>query len=142
MKKYIVLLFALPMLLCCSSDDFTNNNPYLPGYNFNIPIDLSLPIYNPLLYTANPVVLRSAEAGINGIIIMNTGSGYVAYENTCPNQAITTCSVLQLDGILAKCPCDDVEYNLFTGQPTTPAEYGLKTYRVEMTSSSSLRVYN
>lgn len=142
MKKYLLLLFTLPLLLCCSKDDVNYNNPYLPNYNFSIAVDMSLPQYTNLLYTANPVLLNGADAGINGIIVMNTGGGYVAFENTCPNQAVTTCSVLQITGIIAKCPCDGAEYSLFDGTTTAEVQYPLKPYRVQITSGSSLRVYN
>ena len=73
---------------------------------------------------------------------MNTGGGYTAFEASCPNQDLSSCSVLDLDGILAKCPCDGVEYNLFTGQATTPVKYPLKPYRVQILTSTSIRVYN
>jgi len=73
---------------------------------------------------------------------MNTGGGYKAFEASCPNQALSSCSVLQIDGILVKCPCDNVEYSLFTGDATTKVEYPLKQYRVEVLSATMIRVYN
>jgi len=142
MKKYLLLFFALPLLLCCSSDDYNYNNPYLPNYNFSIDIDMNLPAYNNLLFTSNPVRITTAGIGINGIIVMNTGGGYTAFEATCPNQEQSACSVLQINGILAKCPCDGVEYSLFTGIATTDAQYPLKPYRVQITSGTSIRVSN
>jgi nitrite reductase/ring-hydroxylating ferredoxin subunit len=142
MKKYLVLFFALSLLLSCSKEEIRNNNPYLPSYNFDIPIDMNLPAYNNLMFTANPVVITVDGIGINGIVVMNTGSGYVAYENTCPNQEVTTCSVLVRDGILMRCLCDGIEYSLFDGSPTTPARFGLRAYRVQILSATSIRVYN
>ena len=141
MKKYLILLLALPLLLCCSSDE-VRNNPYLPSYNFDYPIDMTLPIYNDLRNPSNPVVVNVAGVGINGVIVMNTGSGYVAFENTCPNQEITNCSILEINGILAKCPCDGVEYSLYDGGPTTPARFGLKVYRVQVLNNTNIRIYN
>ncbi|TRW26603.1 hypothetical protein FMM05_04300 [Flavobacterium zepuense] len=142
MKKYIFFLLALPLFLACSNDDFNNSNRYLPSYNFSIPIDMSLPLYSNLQFTSNPVRITTDGIGINGVIVMNTGSGYRAFEASCPNQALSDCSVLQINGILAKCPCDGVEYSLFTGDATTKVEFPLKQYRVEVLSSTAIRVYN
>jgi len=142
MKKFLVLLLVIPLLACCSADGFRNNNPYLPGYNFSAPIDMTLPLYSDLLYTSNPVYVSIDGYGINGLIIMKTGSDYAAWEASCPNQELSDCSRLTINGINAVCPCDQVEYSLFTGQPSTPVEYGLKPYRVEIISDTYIRVYN
>ena len=142
MKKYLTLLLALPFVLCCSKEEVRNNNPYLPNYNFDFPIDISFPTYDNLRYPTNPVVITAAGAGINGIIVMYTGSGYVAFENTCPNHEISTCSVLQRNGILTKCTCDDIEYSLYDGSPTTQTRFPLKAYRVQVLNSTNIRVYN
>jgi len=142
MKKYLILFFALPLLFCCSSDSISNSNKFLPGYNFSIDLDMALPSYSNLLYTANPVRITTQGIGINGIIVMNTGSGYTAFENSCPNQALSSCSILTINGINATCPCDGVEYSLFTGQASSAVKYPLKSYRVQIISNTMIRVYN
>lgn len=144
MKKYILLLLILPFLGACSKDDFRNNNKYLPNYNFSIDINMDLPLYSDLMYTANPVLVTQAGIGINGVIVMNVGTNsYVAYEASCPNQALSACSLLNpKKQIVVKCPCDGVEYNLFTGQPTTKVEFPLKQYRVQVLAPNMIRVYN
>ena len=142
MRKYILLFLAISLTLSCDSDDFRSNNRYLPNYNFSIDINMDLPLYNQLKFTANPVLITQAGIGINGVIVTNTGSGFSAFEASCPNQPLTACSPLQLDGILAICPCDDVEYNLFTGQANTEVEFPLKPYRVQQTGPNMIRVYN
>ena len=142
MKKYMLLLLCLPLFMGCSSDDYNYNNPYLPNYNFSAPIDLTLPLYNNLQFVGNPVFINTQGYGINGLIVMNTGSGFNAYEATCPNQEITSCSELDINGINAVCPCDDVEYSLFNGLPNADVQYSLKPYRVEIISSTYIRVYN
>lgn len=146
MKKYILLLLALPLFLGCSADSFNNNNTYIPNYSFDFPINLNLPSYNKLLYVANPVAIYADGVGANGIVVMNTGNNnFVAFDLTCPNQPITSCSALTLNGILAKCPCDDVEYSLFDGTPSTKGtsvKYGLKAYRVTVISSTAIKVSN
>lgn len=142
MKKLLFVIIAVMALISCSGDSYVTRNPYLNVGSFNAVIDMSLPSYNNLRFTANPVVVGIEGYGINGLIIMNTGSGYVAWENSCPNQELSSCSVLRVSGAYAKCPCDDVQYSLFTGQPTTPMTYNLKAYRVEVISSTAIRVYN
>ncbi len=142
MKKYIIVLFSVVFLSGCGSDDYNNDNRYLPNYNFSIDIDFNLPLYNSLRFPSNPVRINQAGIGINGIIVMNTGSGYVAYEATCPNQPITSCSGLTLDGINAICNCDEIAYSLFTGLPDGDVRYPLKSYRVTVTGQTSIRVYN
>ena len=140
MKKYILLLLLIAFLPGCNNDDFNNNNPYLPNYNFSIDINMELPLYSQLQFTSNPVLIAQAGIGINGIIVMNTGSGYVAYEASCPNQNLASCSRLTINGINAVCPCDNTEYNLFTGDGRL--KYRLKTYRVQVTNQNMLKVYN
>lgn len=142
MKKYILILFILPFIGACSKDDFTNNNRYLPNYNFSIDINLDLPLYSQLQFPSNPVRVTQLGIGINGVIVMNVGGTYTAFEASCPNQALSDCSILQVNGILAKCPCDGVEYSLFTGQPTTKVEFPLKQYRVQVLAPNMIRVYN
>jgi nitrite reductase/ring-hydroxylating ferredoxin subunit len=142
MKKYMLLLLAIPLFMGCSDDNFNFNNPNLPGYNFSIPIDMTLPLYTQLQFTGNPVRVTTAGIGINGVIVMNTGSGYTAFEASCPNQPLSDCSELTINGILATCPCDDVEYSLFTGLPNADVQYPLKPYRVEILGPTMIRVYN
>ena len=143
MKNYIALLFALVFLAGCGSDDFRNNNRYLPNYNFSIDINLDLPLYNRLIYPANSVYVNQAGIGINGIIVANTGSGFVAFEASCPNQALSNCSMIGTDGgMIVTCPCDNVKYSLFDGSGMTPVEFQLKPYRVSQTSPTTIRVFN
>ena len=133
---------VLPVLLACDSDDRRVRNRYLPDYNFVLDIDFTLPLYTRLRYPSDPVFIDIAGKGINGVIVMNTGGGFMAFEASCPNQPLTDCSRLTLDGINAVCPCDDVAYNLFTGLATTKVEYPLKSYRVEIVSADFIRVHN
>ena len=140
MKKYIFLLF-IPLLFGCDKEEFQNNNPYLPNYPVNLNINMSLPQYSNLLSPANAVYINSGGNGIRGIIVFNTGSGYVAYDAACPNQALASCSTMTISGIDAICPCDEKRYSLFSGQ-AQGMQYPMKRYRVEQISEVSLRVYN
>lgn len=142
MKKYLFLFLLLPFLNGCNNDDNRSSNPFLPDYNFSININIDLPLYNDLQFTGNPVYIGQDGIGINGIIVMNTGSGYLAFEATCPNQNIASCSFLDIDGINAICPCDDVSYSLFTGIGTGGVRYPLKAYRVQVIGDNLIQVSN
>lgn len=141
MKKYLLLVLLLPFIKACSNDDNRNGNPHLPDYNFSINIDTDLPLYGDLVFIGKPVYIGQEGIGINGIIVMKTGSGYSAFEATCPNQAMSSCSFLEVDGIVATCPCDGVEYSLFTGLGAG-VQYPLKSYRVEVIGENIIRVSN
>ena len=132
----------MPLLFGCSEDSFDNNNPYLPNYSFSTTLNLNLPQYSQLLYTANAIYVNTAGAGIRGIFVFNTGNeNYVAFEAACPNQALSSCSTMTINGIKALCACDGAQYSFFSGQ-AEGQQYSMKQYRVEKINSTSLRVYN
>ncbi|AIG31090.1 hypothetical protein SL053_002145 [Flavobacterium psychrophilum] len=139
MNKYSLLLIAI-LTLSCHKDSVVNDNTYLPNYSFSVVINTSLPSYNNLNFPSNPVLITNAGAGIKGIVVMKVGTDdYRAYEASCPNQYPSDCSLMSLNGINAKCPCDGKEYSLYTGVGS--GQYPLKAYRVEV-NGSNLRVYN
>ncbi|MDP5001634.1 MAG: hypothetical protein NWQ14_04355 [Flavobacterium sp.] len=140
MKKYLILLL-LPFLISCEKDNFSNNNPYLPNYSFNVNINMNLPQFSNLQFPSNAVYINNGSAGVRGIIVFNTGGSYVAFDAACPNQALSSCSTMTLTGINAVCACDGASYSLFTGQ-AAGMQYPMKQYRVEQLDALSLRVYN
>jgi nitrite reductase/ring-hydroxylating ferredoxin subunit len=124
----------------CENSGFNNNNPYLQNYSFSIDINMDLPSFNALQFPSNAVRILQPGVGIRGIIVFNTGSGYRAYEAACPNQAVNTCSTMTINGIMAVCPCDNVEYNLFTGLGNN-MPYPMKPYQIQQ-NGNTLRVFN
>ena len=149
MRKYFLLLIAFPMLFGCSTNSTNNNNPYLPNYTVNLDVNMSLPQYSDLKFVSNGIYV--AGQGVRGVFVFNTGSGYVAFDAACPNQALSSCSTmtfkkldasdpLKIDKTTVVCSCDQAEYNLFSGQ-SAGKEYPLKQYRVEV-NGSILRIYN
>ncbi|WP_130733450.1 hypothetical protein [Flavobacterium sp. J27] len=143
MKKIYIYLFLFVLLLSCNKDDsINNNNPYLPNYPVDITINLSLPQYNNLQFVSNSVYINSGAAGVRGVIVFNAGSNnYVAYDAACPNQPLSSCSTMTIEGIKAICACDDAEYSFFSGQ-APGKQYAMKRYRVQQVNSTTLRVYN
>lgn len=139
MKKIVSLFLISLLFFSCSDNGFNNNNPYIPKYNFSVTFNLSLPQYSNLNYVSNAIYYSGPDVGPKGIYVFNTGSGYNAFDAACPNQALSSCSKLTLNGINLVCPCDDEEYSLFTGQGKL--KYPLKQYRAEL-NGNILRVYN
>ena len=140
MKKYIFIVLVA-VLMGCDKENFNNKNPYLPNYSFTYNINMNLPQYNSLKFASNAVYINAGNTGVRGVFVFNTGSGYVAFDAACPNQALSSCSTMTLSGINAICPCDDVSYSLFSGQ-ASGMEYSMKQYRVEQLDDFNLRVYN
>lgn len=139
MKKIIPLFLISLLFFSCSDNGFNNKNPYIPNYNFSVTFDMNYPAYSNLKFVSNAIYYAGPDVGPKGIYVFNTGSGYNAFDAACPNQALSSCSTLTLNGINLVCPCDDQEYSLFTGQGKL--QYPLKQYRVEVIGNI-LRVYN
>jgi nitrite reductase/ring-hydroxylating ferredoxin subunit len=144
MKKSIALLSIIVLLLSCSSDSVRYKNPFIPNYNFSINIDANLPTYSRLLSAINPLLITTENVGANGIIVMKiSDTDYRAWEANCPNQYPSACSRMIINGLNAKCPCDDIEYSLFNGVGIdSQGEYTMKPYRVEILGKNLIRVSN
>ena len=143
MKRIFCFLGLFIVFFSCDRDIQTdNNNPYLPNYSFEVILNMSFPQYSSLAFPSNAVYVNSAGAGIRGLIVFNAGSGnFLAYDAACPNQPLTDCSTMTINGINAKCPCDDAEYSLFTGL-AAGKQYPMKAYRVQMIDATTIKVYN
>lgn len=140
MRKYLFGLLFGGLLLSCSKDSPRNKNPFLPDYSFSITIDTNLPLYSGLSTPINPVFINQENAGISGIIAMKiSDTDYRAWESSCPNQYPTPCSVMTIDGLNAKCSCENFTYSLFTGVGN--GGYTMKAYRVDV-QGNILRIYN
>lgn len=142
--KYLKILILFFLIFSCDKDNnnVNNNNPYLPNYSFDFTINMNLPQYNNLIYPSNAVFVNTAGVGIKGVIVFNAGNGnYVAFDAACPNQPLQDCSTMTINGVLAKCPCDNAEYSLFTGL-APGKQYPMKMYRIEKLDNVTLRVYN
>lgn len=143
MKKSIILLFTAILFAACStSDDGRINNPNLVDINFRYQINLDLPEYNDLLYPGNEYVTYSQ--GIKGIVIYNINNQqYTAFELSDPNHTPSSCSAMTVEGITAKCHCDDGnEYSIITGEQLSgTGEYPMKAYRIER-RGNIIEVYN
>lgn len=142
MRKIFQLFPLIFLFLSCSADDELRKNPYLPELNFSFSLDLSLPQYNKLNFPGNTFVTRNY--GLNGIVVYNLNNDqYLAYELSDPNHVLTDCSVLVVEGLEAKCSCEDANvYSIITGQLVEgQGQYSLKPYRIQRTGQI-LRISN
>ena len=135
LKLYVVLLFVC---MGCSKDNNTDPNcNFLANIYVSTSLNLSLSQYNQLTFPNNPVFVPNQGNG--GIIVNNTGTGYVAYDAADPNHIFSDCSILSINGLEGVCGCDDAnKYSLYTGQPleNTELRCGLKAYFVERSSNT------
>ena len=141
MKPYFYL-FLLITITSCSKNSVDKNCNFLLDVGVSLQLNLNLPQYSQLQFPSNPVYV--ANAGNGGIIVTNTGTGFVAFDASDPNHSPSSCSVLSISGINGTCGCEDKnEYNLFNGLPVDNGTLRcpLKAYRVEQ-NGNSLLVFN
>lgn len=121
-KKIGVSILCISLLLSCKNDDdFIGDNPYLIDPLVNINLNLNLPEYNALNFPGGSVIIPPPQ-GIKGVVVYNiNNSQYVALEISDPNHTANSCSRMEVDGIIARCPCpnDTNSYNIVTGQHQT-----------------------
>lgn len=141
MKKIVLLLFGCILLSGCENERFNNFNPNIPNFTFSVDINTDLPLYSSLKFAGNGVYISQGNAGVRGVIVFSTGSGFNAFDAACPNQALSSCSTMVIQGSNALCPCDEELYNLFTGLGGEGLEFPMKRYRVEV-NGPIVRVYN
>lgn len=121
------------LLGSCAADDYLDENIYLPYAPVNIDINLNDPYYRILKEYEGAVFIDDGYSGVLGVIVFNSGSGYRAYEAACPNHTVTDCSLLQFDGNLVYCVCEDADFSMHTGRAlygwTRLVEYRVTSYR-------------
>jgi nitrite reductase/ring-hydroxylating ferredoxin subunit len=129
MKKIFIFLIMVSFTFGCDTGRINNNNPNIPNYTVNLQINMNL--NSDIQFATHHYVDYSQ--GARGVVVFNTGSGYVAYDLACPNQSFTTCTSpinIPVGSISATCSCDNTVYNLFTGQ-CAGQPYPLKQYHVD-----------
>ena len=141
MKRIFLAILFLGLIVSCDQNSPKRNNPYLPSYNFSAILNLNLPLYSEL--NSNMVAKRITIEGDIDIVIMKVGgTDYRAFNGNCPNQAPTSCSRLTIEGLYAKCGCEDnYKYSMFDGIGAN-AQYTMVPYRVEALGGNQIRVYN
>lgn len=143
-KRLFSAALILTVLSCSKSDEKLTRNPYLPNPLVDLNLNLNLPEYNALNYPGNYII---APQGIKGIVVYCiTDDYYLAFDLSDPNHAPNDCSRMELDGIIAACPCptDDNEYNIVNfGQHVSEPDlkYPMQQYRASR-SGNFVKVTN
>ena len=145
MAKVSAFLIVLFLFSGCGTDDtngLNSNNPYLTTPLMNLSLNLNLPQYNALNYPGNYLVLPSQ--GIKGLVVYNVNNSlYTAFDLTDPNHIPSSCSMMNLEGVIAQCPCNDNNsYDIVTGEhQNNPQTYPMLAYRISR-SGDNINVTN
>tara|TARA_B100001741_G_C16453857_1_gene551724 strand:- start:233 stop:688 length:456 start_codon:yes stop_codon:yes gene_type:complete len=143
--RNISLAVGLSLLFLDCGKESIQRNPYFVDIRFQRDLNLSLPLFNSLNFVGGSVLIP--DLGISGVIVFNlNGNTFLAWEATCPNHNVKSCSALSVNGVLAECNCEAYSYSLATGQLLNPAEnlkppQGLLYYQVQ-NLNGILRVLN
>ena len=132
MKKTLFMFFLLITLSCSKSNINDSNCRFLLNIGVNEIVNMSLPQFSQLQFVSNSVYVPNAGNG--GIIVTNSGTGFLAWDASDPNLSPSSCSRLEINGLEATSSCTTPNtYSLITGQPLNDSSLrcGLKAYRVE-----------
>lgn len=137
MKKIFLFVLTSFILVACSKNDDNNTNcKFLLNIGVNVSVNLNLPQYSQLQFISNSVYI--SNAGNKGVIVTNSGTGFLAWDAADPNHAQQSCSVLSGTGLEGTCGCTDANtYSFITGQSLGSAlPCTLKRYRVEQSGNT------
>ncbi len=140
MKRFVFAFLIFGLLLACSGNDTRYRNPFLPNYNFSMSVNLNLPLYSNLASPIFPMKLTDPSTGTEIIAMKISDTDYRAWDSSCPNQYPAACSRMEINGVNAKCSCEDYEYSIFNG--VGDGEYTMRPYRVEVIDPKLIRIYN
>ncbi len=89
-------------------------------------------------------VLLVPNHGVKGLMIVNTGNGYVAFDRCSSVNPKEGCAVSPDDtGITATDPCTGAKYLLTDGSPQkAPAVRSLKSYTTSLRGGQTINVSN
>ena len=125
------LLLLIIFIFSCSSNINDSRCNFLLNLDIYYEVNLNLPQYSDLNLVINSVY--GPEVGNGGIIIVNSGTGFLAWDASDPNHEILPWSLLNINGLEATSSCvQQNTYSLITGQSVgTVLNCTLKAYRVE-----------
>lgn len=119
-------LFVLASVFCmsCSGDDGIIN--CIPREEVNARYNLSLPYYNTLNHPGGYHVFASdGTNGSKGIIVVNVGNSFKAYDRNAPHICPSSNTTLVVEnGTKVICPSDSATWILTNGQPLNDATKG------------------
>ncbi len=137
MKKiFLCVLISVVLVACSNSNNSNDNCKFLLNIGVNVNINLNLPQYSQLQFISNSVYIPNV--GNNGVIVTNSGTGFLAWDASDPNHTPNSCSALSANGFEGTCGCTDANtYSFITGQSLgTALPCTLKRYRVEQSGNT------
>ncbi len=120
-----VTLFFMPTILTSCQKDPADQNGNTPPPGSTIELDLNTPTYSSLKNPGEYVVVQ-------GIIVANTGSGYVALSSTCTHNGCTIGYNLAANNF--PCPCHGSVFSTTGSVVNGPATTPVKSYTVTVAS--------
>ncbi len=141
--KIIKIIVFLPIFtfFACGNDD-AEFLGCIPDSTINISLNLNLAAYQNLQQAGGWIYYSGALAGNRGLIIVNTGTGYTAYDRNAPHICPTSQSTLEVESdILIVCPEDGAQWILTSGEPVEIADRAPIRY-FAILSGTTLNVYN
>lgn len=143
MRQIIIAVFSFLTLTACEENSLNNEEcQFLLDVVVNETINLNFPQFSTL---TSPGALFVPNAQNRGLIVVNTGTGFAAFDAADPNRVFETCSILNVDGFIATSSCEDGnEFELINGAPTAKnpnLRCSLRRYRVQQ-NGNILSVFN
>ena len=112
-KFYFIIILILINSCAKNINDSNCNN--LLNLDVFYEVNLNLPQYSQLNFISNSVYIPNVGNG--GIIVTNSGSGFLAWDAADPNHVNVPCAVLSISGLEATSSCAQQNtYSLITGQ--------------------------
>ena len=131
--KYVKFysITILIFIISCAKNINDSRCNYLLNLDIYYEVNLNLPQYSSLNFISNSVFIPNVGNG--GLIITNSGTGFLAWDAADPNHSNVPCSVLTISGLEATSSCSEQNtYSLITGQSLgVGLTCTLKSYRVE-----------
>lgn len=110
----------------------------------HVDIHLDLPIYHKIRNIGGWMNITQSESGTQGLIVVRTSSGFLAFDRNAPHICPSDNTILQVkNNIKIVCPADGAEWMLLTGEPIKGTNRPLKQYPTQLNSSGNiLSIYN
>lgn len=142
-KKILIIILGIFILLdSCGKQAVQSNVPDVP---FDVSLNLTLPIYDPLNFVLGGIVYFNA--GSKGLAILRVSNDeFAVFDRHCPYKVEDGC-IVEIDeddayGLVDKGCCNSKFSMINAGLPSQgPAEVGLKSYRYTLTGNI-LRIFN
>jgi len=112
MKNFLFIVLFITLSSCGADEE---ENSFLPNQVVNVQINMNL--YPELQIIGNSLELDQNIGGIKGLIIYNTGTGYVAFDRACPHIALQECAKMNIEGMYMVCGCDNKRFQIIDGAP-------------------------